>query len=110
MKLAYYILGLGSVFVLLGFLAKSARLLQVIGIVLAVIGLMANFASAPNYSFLFIIIIGCNLLSIACFGYLFRAGRISTFAIFPVILIIYTSADVALRTCLGMRALDFVMR
>jgi len=88
---------------------KMKVLLLILGIVATVIATAASFASAANYQVefaLFALTLGCNVFAIACFAYFgWVGGRIWTILV-PVLLIVYTSADVILRMTLGIRVLD----
>ena len=88
---------------------KFPYLVLLIGIVAALIGLVAGLISAQKYGYLFTIIIVFDLIALGCFGYLFRLGGAWTlYVLIPGLVVIYTLTDVCLRIFWGVRILDYL--
>jgi len=80
-----------------------------LGIVMALIALVASFISAPSYGYLFGIIIIFDLMALVCFGCLLRQSRRWTLAVLlPGLFVLYTITDVILRIMCGTRVLDIL--
>jgi Na+-translocating ferredoxin:NAD+ oxidoreductase RnfD subunit len=89
---------------------KSTSALFVVAVVLALIGLTADFISAPIYTDIFATIVVCDLLALSAFGLLLRTDskRWKIPVVLISVLIIYSLVDVALRATLDLRVLDLV--
>ena len=88
---------------------KSPYLVLFLGAFVALIGMAASFASAPQYGYLFATTIVCDLIALSLFVYLFRLGggwRIV--ALLLSVPVFYTFADIVLRILWGTRVLDIL--
>ncbi len=76
---------------------------------MTLIGVAANFVSAPQYGYFLATTIVCDLIAMSFFVYLFRlGGGWMIAALLPSAFVLYTFADAVLRILWGARVLDVI--
>ena len=84
--------------------------LFIFGVVLTIVGLVADFMNAPTYYFHLVTAVACDLMALISFGLVFslKRGWLIAAAI-PGLIALYTMTDAFLRLACGTSIFHFII-